>query len=80
VVVSPFPLSGRSGVGVATVWGVRAGEDLKFLPLFVSEDVVGIGWAELPRSQVGLSRPELEGMLQATYPDASPSTIANNTG
>jgi len=63
-----------------TVWVVRGGEDLKFLPWFESEDVVGIGWSELPRSPVGMSRQELESMLRATYPDASPSTIANNTG
>ena len=63
-----------------TVWVVRGGEDLKFLPWFESEDVVGIGWSELPRSPVGMSRQELAGMLRATYPDASPNTIANNTG
>ena len=63
-----------------TVWVVRAGEDLKFLPWFESEDVVGIGWSELPRSPVGLSRQELAGVLRATYPDASPATIANYTG
>ena len=63
-----------------TVWVVRGGEDLKFLPWFESEDVVGIGWSELPGSPVGMSRQELAGMLRATYPDASPNTIANNTG
>jgi len=42
-----------------TVWVVRAGEDLKFLSWFESEDVVGIGWAELPRSSAGMSRQEL---------------------
>src|SRR5271165_2500917 len=63
-----------------TVWVVRGGEELKYLPLFESEDVVGIGWSELPRSPVGMSRQELAGVLRATYPDASPHTIANNTG
>lgn len=63
-----------------TVWVVRAGENLKYLPRFESEDVVGIGWSELPRSPVGMSRQELEGMLRATYPAYPPSTIANNTG
>lgn len=63
-----------------TVWVVRGGEDLKFLPWFESEGVVGIGWSELPVSPVGLSRHELAGVLRATYPDASPNTIANNTG
>jgi len=63
-----------------TVWVVRAGEDLKFLSWFESEDVVGIGWAELPRSPAGMSRQELQGMLRATYPDAPPGTIANYTG
>lgn len=63
-----------------TVWVVRAGEDLKYLPWFESEDVVGIGWSELPRSPVGVSRQELESMLRATYPEATPGTIANNTG
>ena len=63
-----------------TVWVVRGGEDLKYLPWFESEDVVGIGWSELPRSPIGMSRQELAGVLRATYPDASPNTIANNTG
>ena len=63
-----------------TVWVVRAGEELKYQPLFESEDVVGIGWSELPRPPVGMSRQELAGMLRATCPDASPNTIANNTG
>ena len=63
-----------------TVWVVRGGEDLKFLPWFESEDVVGIGWSELPVSPVGLSRQELAGVLRAAYPDASPNTIANNMG
>jgi predicted Mrr-cat superfamily restriction endonuclease len=63
-----------------TVWVVRGGEDLKFLPWFESEDVVGIGWSELPGSPVGISRQELAGMLRAAYPDASPITIANYTG
>lgn len=73
-------MRGRSGVGAVTVWVVRAGEELKYLPLFESQDVVGIGWSELPRSPVGMSRQDLAMMLQATYPDASPNTIANNTG
>jgi restriction system protein len=63
-----------------TVWVVRGGEHLKFLPWFETEDVVGIGWSELPVSPVGMSRQELAGVLRATYPDASPNTIANNTG
>ena len=63
-----------------TVWVVRGGEDLRFLPWFESEDVVGIGWSELPRSPIGMSRPELADVLRATYPDATPHTIANNTG
>ena len=39
---------------------------------------MGIGWSELPRSPVGMSRQELAEVLQATYPNASPNTIANN--
>ena len=63
-----------------TVWVVRGGEDLKFLSWFESENVVGIGWSELPGSPVGMSRQDLAGALRAAYPDASPNTIANNTG
>lgn len=63
-----------------TVWVVRGGEDLKYLPWFESEDVVGIGWPELPGSPVGMSRQELADVLRAVYPGASPNTIANNTG
>lgn len=54
-----------------TVWVVRGGENLKYLPWFESEDVVGIGWSELPRSLIGMSRQELAGVLRATYPDAA---------
>lgn len=53
-----------------TVWVVRGGEDLKYLPCFESEDVVGIGWPELPRSPTGMSRQELAGALRAVYPAA----------
>ena len=67
-------------MGVVTVWVVRAGEELRFLPSFDSEDVVGIGWSELPRSPLGMSRQELASELRATYPDAPAGTIANNTG
>jgi hypothetical protein len=42
--------------------------------------VVGIGWPELPRSPVGISRQELADVLRAAYPGASPNTIANYTG
>jgi len=59
---------------------VRGGEELKYLPCFEAENVVGIGWGELPGSPVGMSRQELAGVLRAAYPDASPNTIANNTG
>lgn len=72
--------TGRIWVDAVTVWVVRAGEDLKFLPSFESEDIVGIGWSELPRSPVGMRRQELQGILRATYPDAPLNTIANNTG
>lgn len=63
-----------------TVWVVRGGEDLKFLPWFESENVVGIGWAELPGSPVGMSRQGLAAVLRAAYPDAPANTIANYTG
>src|SRR5690242_10594119 len=63
-----------------TVWVVHAGEELRFLPWFESEGVVGIGWSELPESPLGLSRPELAGLMRAAYPDAAAGTIANYTG
>jgi restriction system protein len=63
-----------------TVWVVRAGEELRFLPWFESQDVVGIGWSELPESPLGMSRPELARLMRATYPDAAAGTIANYTG
>jgi predicted Mrr-cat superfamily restriction endonuclease len=63
-----------------TVWVVRGGENLRYLPWFDSENVVGIGWPELPVSALKMSRQELAAMMRATYPDAPPGTIANNTG
>jgi hypothetical protein len=48
-----------------TVWVVRAGEELRFLPWFESEDVVGISWSELPESPLGMSRPELARLMRA---------------
>jgi Restriction endonuclease len=63
-----------------TVWVVRAGEGLRFLPWFDSESVVGIGWSELPVSPLKMSRYELAELMRATYPNASVATIANYTG
>jgi predicted Mrr-cat superfamily restriction endonuclease len=63
-----------------TVWVVRGGEELKYLPWFESEDVVGIGWPEMPDSPIGMSRQALAGMLRVAYPGVSPNTIANYTG
>ena len=63
-----------------TVWVVRGGENLKYLPRFESESVVGIGWSELPESPLKMTRQELAAMIRAAYPDVSAGTIANNTG
>jgi hypothetical protein len=53
------------GAGVVTVWVVRAGEELRFLPWFDSEDVADIGWSELPKSPLGMSRQELASEIRA---------------
>ena len=66
--------------GALTVWVVRGGENLRYLPWFDSENIVGIGWSELPESPLKMSRQELAAMMRATYPDALAGTIANNTG
>jgi hypothetical protein len=63
-----------------TVWVVRAGEELRFLPWFDSEDVVGIGWSELPESPLRMTRQELASLMRATYLDAAAGTTANYTG
>ena len=63
-----------------TVWVVRAGESLRYLPWFDSENIVGIGWSELPESSLKMTRQELAAIIRATYPDVSAATIANNTG
>ena len=63
-----------------TIWVVRGGKDLQFLPWFDTESVVGIGWSELPESPLRMSRQELAAMMRATYPDAPANTIATNTG
>jgi predicted Mrr-cat superfamily restriction endonuclease len=63
-----------------TVWVVRGGENLRYLPWFDSESVVGIGWSELPESPLKMSRPELAATMRSTYPDAPAGTIANYTG
>jgi predicted Mrr-cat superfamily restriction endonuclease len=63
-----------------TVWVVRGGENLRYLPWFDSESVVGIGWSELPESALKMSRQELAAVMRATYPDAPSGTIANYTG
>ena len=66
--------------GALTVWVVRGGENLRYLPRFDSENIVGIGWSELPESPLKMSRQELAAMMRATYPDALAGTIANNSG
>jgi hypothetical protein len=67
-------------VGAVTVWVVRGGENLRYLPWFDSENLVGIGWSELPESALKMSRQELAAVMRAMYPDVSAGTIANNTG
>ena len=63
-----------------TLWVVRAGENLSSLPLFEKHDVIAIGWSELPRSPVGLTRPELSKLMTNTYPTSSAATVSNYTG
>jgi len=63
-----------------TLWVVRAGENLSSLPLFERYDVIAIGWSELPRSPVGLTRPELSELMTTTYPTSSAATVSNYTG
>ena len=63
-----------------TVWVVRAGEHLKFLPDFETQSVVGIGWSELPVPPIGMSRTELADAIAQTYPGASAATRANYVG
>jgi predicted Mrr-cat superfamily restriction endonuclease len=53
---------------------------LRYLPWFDAENIVGIGWPELPESPLKMTRQELAAMMRATYPDALAGTIANNTG
>jgi hypothetical protein len=62
------------------VWVVRVGENLVFLAAFEAESVVGIGWSELRDSPLKMTRQQLARTLEATYPDATPAVIANNTG
>ena len=63
-----------------TVWVVRAGENLSSLPLFVEHDVIAIGWPELPQSPIGLTRPQLTGLITSTYTDSSAATVSNYSG
>lgn len=63
-----------------TLWVVRAGEGLSSLPLFEKFDVVAIGWSELPRSPVGLTRPQLAELMTSTYSTSSAATLSNYTG
>ena len=63
-----------------TLWVVRAGENLGSLPLFEQFDVIAIGWSELPRSPVGLTRPQLSELMASTFPTSSAATVSNYTG
>jgi hypothetical protein len=63
-----------------TLWVVRAGENLSSLALFEQFDLVAIGWSELPRSPIGMTRPQLADLMALTYPDRSPATLSNYTG
>ena len=63
-----------------TLWMVRAGRHGEGENDAFATDVVGIGWPELgDLTQVGSSE-EIRARLNATYPDAKPSTLANWAG
>lgn len=62
------------------IWVVRAGEELRYLDLFVERGVVGIGWAEIDEDPLLLSRTELAAVLERVKPDQSPAARANNVG
>lgn len=63
-----------------TLWVVRAGENLSSLSLFEKYHVIAIGWWELPRSPVGLTRPELSELMTTTFPTSSAATVSSYTG
>lgn len=63
-----------------TLWVVRAGENLSSLPLFETHSVIAIGWPELSRSPIGLTRPQLADLMAATYASERPATLSNYTG
>jgi restriction system protein len=63
-----------------TLWMVRAGRHGEGESDALATDVVGIGWPELGDLTQIDSTEEIRTRLNATYPDAKPSTLANWAG
>jgi predicted Mrr-cat superfamily restriction endonuclease len=63
-----------------TLWMVRAGRHGEGETDALAAGVVGIGWPELgDLSQIGAAE-DIRARLNATYPAAKPSTLANWAG
>ncbi len=64
-------------MSLVTLWMVRAGRHGEGENDALAAGVVGIGWPELGNlTQIG-STGDIRTRLNATYPDAKPSTLAN---
>ena len=67
-------------MSLVTLWMVRAGRHGEGENDALTTGVVGIGWPELgDLTQIGSTK-EIRIRLNATYPDAKPSTLANWAG
>ncbi len=67
-------------MAAVTLWMVRAGRHGEGENDALATSVVGIGWPELGDITQVSSSGEIRALLNATYPDAKPSTLANWAG
>jgi len=67
-------------MAVVTLWMVRAGQHGEGENDALNARVVGIGWPEVGNLTELRSAPDIRSHLNATYPDAKPSTLANWAG
>jgi len=60
-----------------TVWMVRAGKDGEQEEMALAKSVAVVGWPELPDMTPVSTRQDLRILLEASYPEEKPKTLAN---
>lgn len=62
------------------IWMVRAGRGSRYIDEFRAENIVAVGWVEMPEFDPAISREEIKDLYRATYPNDSEGKVVAGAG